>query len=62
MADALLIGDFNAYAQEDPIDDLTSNGYVDLVGRFNSFGYSYVFDGAPAAWTTRSARPACRQK
>ncbi len=43
---ALLIGDFNAYAQEDPIYNLTSSGYVDQVGRFNPFGYSYVFDGA----------------
>ncbi len=43
--DVLLIGDFNAYAQEDPIFDLTSSGFVDLVGRFRSFGYSYVFDG-----------------
>ena len=43
--DVLLIGDFNAYAKEDPINDLTSNGYVDQVGRFNTFGYSYVFDG-----------------
>jgi uncharacterized protein len=44
--DALLIGDFNAYAKEDPIDDLTSSGYVDQVGRFSTSGYSYVFDGA----------------
>ena len=44
--DALLIGDFNAYAQEDPIFDLTSSGYVDQVGRFSTSGYSYVFDGA----------------
>lgn len=44
--DVLLIGDFNAYAQEDPIYDLTSTGYVDQVGRFSAFGYSYVFDGA----------------
>ena len=44
--DALLIGDFNAYAQEDPIYDLTSMGYVDQVGRFSTSGYSYVFDGA----------------
>ena len=43
--DVLMIGDFNAYAQEDPMFDLTSSGYVDLVGRFNNFGYSYVFDG-----------------
>jgi uncharacterized protein len=43
--DVLLVGDMNAYAQEDPIFDLTSSGYVDQIGRFNSFGYSYVFDG-----------------
>ncbi len=43
--DALLVGDFNAYAQEDPIYDLTSSGYVDQSGRFETLGYSYVFDG-----------------
>ncbi|MEQ1660979.1 MAG: type I secretion C-terminal target domain-containing protein, partial [Hylemonella sp.] len=36
----------NAYGQEDPIFDLTSSGYVDQIGRFNTLGYSYVFDGA----------------
>ncbi|CAD5371323.1 Nuclease [Rubrivivax sp. A210] len=44
--DVLLIGDFNAYAQEDPIFDLVSSGYSDQVARFGGFGYSYVFDGA----------------
>lgn len=44
--DVVLVGDFNAYAQEDPVFDLTSNGFIDQIGRFNSFGYSYVFDGA----------------
>ena len=44
--DALLIGDFNAYAKEDPIAQLTGSGFVDESGRFESFGYSYVFDGA----------------
>ncbi|MDB5998382.1 MAG: hypothetical protein JWP52_81, partial [Rhizobacter sp.] len=43
--DVLLIGDFNAYAQEDPMFDLTSSGYVDQSGRFEQLGYSYVFDG-----------------
>ena len=43
--DVLLIGDFNAYGQEDPIFDLTSSGYIDQSGRFETFGYSYVFDG-----------------
>jgi predicted extracellular nuclease len=43
--DVLLVGDFNAYAKEDPIFNLTSNGYIDQIGRFNTLGYSYVFDG-----------------
>ncbi len=51
VTDTLVVGDFNAYAQEDPVYDLTSNGFVDQVGRYldkpgsNSYGYSYVFDG-----------------
>jgi uncharacterized protein len=44
--DVVLVGDFNAYAMENPITTLTDNGFVDQVTRFNSFGYSYVFDGA----------------
>ncbi|MDB5896329.1 MAG: extracellular nuclease-like protein [Rhodoferax sp.] len=44
--DVLLLGDFNAYAQEDPIALLTDHGFVDQVGRFDGFGYSYVFNGA----------------
>jgi predicted extracellular nuclease len=46
VTDTLLVGDFNSYAQEDPIADLTSNGFIDQIARFNSFGYSYVFNGA----------------
>jgi len=45
-AHTLLVGDFNAYAKEDPIVDLTGNGFVDQIGRFNAFGYSYVFNGS----------------
>ncbi|MDB5895216.1 MAG: extracellular nuclease-like protein, partial [Rhodoferax sp.] len=44
--DVLLLGDFNAYAQEDPIALLTDHGFVYQVGRFDGFGYSYVFNGA----------------
>lgn len=43
---ALVIGDLNAYAKEDPIVELTDNGYIDLVGQHHDFGYTYVFDGA----------------
>ena len=59
--DVVLVGDFNAYGQEDPIASMTSSGYVDQIGRFNSFGYSYVFDGAAGrldhAITTPSLSP-----
>jgi Ca2+-binding RTX toxin-like protein len=40
----ILIGDFNAYAKEDPIDLLINGGIVDLVGQFDPADYSYVFD------------------
>jgi uncharacterized protein len=42
--DVLLIGDMNAYAKEDPINDLTNGGIVDLVSLFDPADYSYVFD------------------
>ena len=50
VVDTLLVGDFNAYAQEDPIYDLTSNGFIDQINRYldkgpASYGYSYVFNG-----------------
>jgi len=44
--DALIIGDLNSYAQEDPIIALKSIGYTDLKLYFGSQeAYSYVFDG-----------------
>ncbi len=43
--DVIVIGDLNSYGKEDPILDFTDNNYVDQVARFDSFGYSYVFDG-----------------
>lgn len=44
--DVLIIGDLNAYAQEDPVTALTGAGYTDLVARdLGSAAYSYVFDG-----------------
>ena len=43
---ALLLGDMNSYAQEDPVIAFADGGYADQIARFNGFGYSYVFDGA----------------
>ena len=43
--DVLLVGDFNAYAQEDPIRAFADAGYADTVARFiGDDAYSYAFD------------------
>ena len=44
--DFLLLGDMNAYAQEDPITAFRDAGYVDTIDDFvGDEGYSYVFEG-----------------
>ena len=44
--DTLIIGDLNAYRNEDPITTLESNGYTDLVEAFvGDDAYSFLFDG-----------------
>jgi uncharacterized protein len=44
---SLIIGDLNAYAQEDPIRALQADGYTDLLDRFAADGvmpYTFTFD------------------
>jgi predicted extracellular nuclease len=60
--DVLVTGDLNAYGQEDPIFDLTSNGYADEIGRFTSFGYSFVFDGSAGRLDHAIATPGLSAK
>jgi predicted extracellular nuclease len=60
--DLLLIGDFNAYAKEDPIHQLTSAGFVDLPGRFETGGYSFVFDGTAGRLDHALATPTLSAK
>ena len=44
--DFLVLGDMNAYAQEDPITVFRDAGYVDTIDEFlGGEGYSYVFQG-----------------
>lgn len=42
-SDVLLVGDYNCYAQEQPIQRIVRAGYEDLVVRDDSDGYSYVY-------------------
>ncbi|MCQ8118624.1 ExeM/NucH family extracellular endonuclease [Methylomonas rosea] len=48
VSNALIIGDLNSYAQEDPISALKNAGYQNLLETFvgNQAAYSYVFSGA----------------
>jgi len=39
----LMLGDFNAYAKEEPIEVLESYGFTNLEAMFESSGYSYIF-------------------
>jgi predicted extracellular nuclease len=44
--DFLIVGDLNAYAQEEPIAALKNAGYTDLAEQFiGTSAYSFVFDG-----------------
>lgn len=45
--DALIIGDLNSYAQEDPVDVIRGAGFIDLIDQFigQDEAYSYVFSG-----------------
>ena len=42
-SDILLVGDYNCYTQEQPIQAIIQAGYEDMVMRYDSTGYSYVF-------------------
>ena len=44
--DVLLLGDFNSYAQENPITTLAAGGYTDIqTALLGANAYSYLFDG-----------------
>jgi predicted extracellular nuclease len=61
-ADTLLVGDFNAYAKEDPVVELTANGFVDVIGRWVGNGYSYVFNGTSGRLDQALATPSLAAK
>lgn len=55
-----LLGDFNAYSQEDPIEVLRAAGYVDL-GSTGTDEYSYVFSGLSGSLDHVLASPAAAE-
>ncbi len=55
----LLVGDFNAYEQEDPIQVLAEAGYVDLAAGTGE--YSYNFDGMVGSLDHELASPAAAE-
>ena len=62
LPNVILVGDFNSYAMEDPIYAMTSNGYVDELARFNTFGYSYGFGGSSGRLDQALTSPAMSAK
>ncbi|MCS5734763.1 ExeM/NucH family extracellular endonuclease [Herbiconiux daphne] len=59
-SDVFLIGDFNAYSQEDPAVTITDAGYVDQGAK--SGKYSYSFDGASGSLDHVFASPSANAK
>ena len=55
--DVLLMGDFNAYTREDPIEVLRAAGFTDLGPVFDEGGYSYVFDALSGSLDHALATP-----
>ena len=55
--DVLLLGDFNAYAQEDPIQVFTGAGLVDLLPSLTDDQYTYEFNGESGSLDHAIATP-----
>ena len=55
--DLVLMGDLNAYTQEDPIEALREEGFVDLGEQFDPGRYSYVFDALSGSLDHAMATP-----
>jgi 5'-nucleotidase len=54
----LLLGDFNAYSEEDPIEVFTDAGWSDLVADGTDGQYTYTFDGELGSLDHAIASPA----
>ncbi len=59
----LLLGDFNAYLDEDPVQALLAKGFEDLLQRVPAAQrYTYIFDGRSGALDHAFADPSLRDK
>jgi predicted extracellular nuclease len=55
--DVVVLGDLNAYTQEDPVEALRAAGLTELGERFDPGRYSYVFDGRSGSLDHALATP-----
>ena len=60
--DVLLLGDLNAYSQEDPIQTLRGAGFTDLGEALDPGHYSYVFQAGSGSLDHALASPSLRAK
>jgi predicted extracellular nuclease len=60
--DVIALGDFNAYSQEDPIEDLRQRGFTDLGEKLDPGRYSYVFDALSGSLDHALATPSLTAK
>ena len=61
--DFLILGDLNAYAQEDPLTFLADEGYTDLAQQFiGNDAYSFVFDGQTGTLDYALSSPSLTEK
>ncbi len=58
----LLLGDFNAYSEEDPIEVFTDAGWSDLVADLTDGQYTYTFDGELGSLDHALASPALAEQ
>ncbi|NTW41089.1 MAG: ExeM/NucH family extracellular endonuclease, partial [Cellulomonadaceae bacterium] len=57
IADVVALGDFNAYAQEDPIAAFAAAGFVDVAAVKDPTEYTYTFDGEQGSLDHALATP-----
>jgi predicted extracellular nuclease len=60
--DVLLLGDFNSYEEEDPIEVLVDAGFADLVQELGDDSFTYKFDGRYGRLDYAFASPSLRDK